>query len=69
MIAPFPGWGILQGLVVAALTGVGTWLLQKVKSMKAQREEDHKRISALWRMFAFGKWDGVERRSRVREDE
>jgi len=64
------GWATLDHwAAIIALAGLVWNLWKRVRIIFQQREEDHKKICALWRLCGFNGWDGVERRSRPRVEE
>ena len=56
-------WETLDRIgIVLTLGAPIIYLGKKVAVLLRQREEDHLRISALWREHGYNGWDGSERR-------
>jgi hypothetical protein len=55
-------------LMLSTIAGLIWPQAKRIRRMMVEREEDHKRINALWREHGYNGWNGSERRREPRYD-
>jgi hypothetical protein len=60
-------WDVLDHVSLVVVLGSPIlYLAGRVSKLIKERDEDHKRITALWREHGYNGWNGTERRKKTR---